>query len=231
MTTVQQAETKSMTSKLIAWSGLAAVAGGLIFAGIQPIHPPDVLASVTTGTWAVFMQFKLTMCLFFLIGITGLYARQANKAGWLGFVGFAMLIVMWFLQSGFIFVEAYVLPMIATTSPQFVETILGVASGAAATTDIGVLPAMYGVMGLLYMAGGLVFGIATVRAGVLPRLPAIVLAVAATVTPAAVLLPHAIQRLAGMPVGLAIAWLGFMLWSGLRTQSAHASHMRAVAAK
>lgn len=35
---------------LLRWSGLAALAAGVIFAAIQPIHPADVLASVTTGT-------------------------------------------------------------------------------------------------------------------------------------------------------------------------------------
>ena len=40
---------KITASSLIRWSGLAALVAGLIFAGIQPIHPPDVLSSVTTG--------------------------------------------------------------------------------------------------------------------------------------------------------------------------------------
>jgi hypothetical protein len=70
------------------------------------------------------------------------------------------------------------------------------------------------------MLGGLLFGIATLRAGILPRWPAGLLAVAAALTPLAALLPHAIQRLAGIPVGLALAWLGYALWSERR---AHAS--------
>ena len=41
----------------------------------------------------------------------------------------------------------------------------------------------------------------------------ILLAVAAVLTPAAALLPHAIQRLAAIPVGIALAWLGYALWS------------------
>src|SRR3954466_9847021 len=93
---------------LIRWSGLAAITGGIIFAGIQPIHPPDELASVTTSLWTIIIGLKFAMCLFFLIGFTGLYTRQATKAGWLGFVGFALLIVSWFLQTGFIFVELFV---------------------------------------------------------------------------------------------------------------------------
>jgi hypothetical protein len=40
---------KITASNLIRWSGVAAMAAGIIFAGIQPIHLPDVLASVTTS--------------------------------------------------------------------------------------------------------------------------------------------------------------------------------------
>jgi hypothetical protein len=37
-------------------------------------------------------------------------------------------------------------------------------------------------------------------------------------TPAAALLPHAIQRLAAIPVALAIAWLGYALFSERRAR-------------
>jgi hypothetical protein len=39
-------------------------------------------------------------------------------------------------------------------------------------------------------------------------------------TPAAALLPHDIQRLAAIPVALAIAWLGYALLSERREQAA-----------
>jgi hypothetical protein len=69
------------------------------------------------------------------------------------------------------------------------------------------------------MLGGLLFGIATLRAGILPRWPAGLLAVAAALTPAAALLPHAIQRYAAIPVALALAWLGYTLWSEQATSA------------
>jgi membrane protein implicated in regulation of membrane protease activity len=70
------------------------------------------------------------------------------------------------------------------------------------------------------MLGGLLFGIATFRAGVLPRWAGGLLAITAALTPLAALLPHQIQRLAAMPMGLALAWLGYALWSELREQAA-----------
>jgi hypothetical protein len=70
------------------------------------------------------------------------------------------------------------------------------------------------------MLGGLVFGIATVRAAVLPRPPAVLLAVTALLTPLAALLPHELQRLAAVPMGVAFGWLGYALWLERRVQAA-----------
>src|SRR5918995_5989540 len=96
----EKSKLKVTASSLIRWSGLAALVAGIIFAGIQPIHPPDVLSSVTTGAWTIIISLKFAMCLLFLIGITGIYARQVNEAGWLGLAGFLLLIVCWWLQTG-----------------------------------------------------------------------------------------------------------------------------------
>jgi hypothetical protein len=208
------------SARLIRWSGIAAILAGLIFAGIQPIHPADIVASVTTTMWAVIISLKLAMCLFFLVGITGLYARQAEKAGWLGLVSFALLVVSFWLQTGFVFVELFVLPVVATSLPEFVESALGVANGQPGAMDIGGFVPAYAVLGVCYLLGGLLFGIATIRAGVLPRLPAILLAIAAVITPAAALLPHALQRYAAVPMGIALIWLGYTLWSERRRDRA-----------
>ncbi len=224
-TTVMKGNNKERTMKitassLIRWAGLAAMVAGIIFAGIQPIHPPDVLSSVTTGAWAIITPLKTVMCLLALLGIAGLYARQVKEAGWLGLAGFLLFSLCWALELAFIFAEAFILPLLATAAPTFVEGFLGIFNGHPIETSLGALPALYTLVGILYMLGGLLFGIATLRAGILSRWPAGLLAVAAAVTPAAALLPHEIQRLAGIPVGLALAWLGYALWSERREQAA-----------
>jgi hypothetical protein len=216
-TASKESKMKITAAKLIRWAGLSAMVGGIIFAGIQPIHPPDILASVTTGTWAIITSLKLAMCFFFLLGITGLYARQVEESGWLGLAGFLLFSLSWALQTGFVFAEPFILPVLATAAPEFVESYLGIVNGAPGTMNLGALVPTYALVGILYMLGGLVFGIATYRARVLPRWPAGLLAVVALLTPAAALLPHATQRLAaGMPMGIAIAWLGYALWAEQR---------------
>lgn len=161
-------------------------------------------------------SLKVVMCLLFLLGLTGLYARQVEETGWLGLAGYLLFSFSWALNMAFIFAEAYILPLLATTAPQFVESFLGIFNGSPGEMDLGALPILYGLTGLLYMLGGLLFGVAMFRACILPRWAAGLLAAAAAATPAAALLPHDIQRLAGIPVGLAIAWLGYALWSERR---------------
>lgn len=211
---------KVTPSALIRYAGLAAVAAGLVYAGIQPIHPPDVLASVNTSAWAVIMPLKVVMCLLFLIGLTGIYARQAREAGWLGLVGFLLFSLSWALNLAFIFAEGFIIPLLADAAPTFIDGFFGIFNGHPVEANLGALPALYAVTGLLYMLGGQMFGIATFRAGILPRRAAGLLALAAVLTPLAALLPHELQRLAGMPVGLAVAWLGLALWAGQRANTA-----------
>jgi hypothetical protein len=228
---------KVTTSNLIRFAGLAAVPAGIVFAGIQPIHPPDVVASVTTSAWAIITPLKTAMCMLFLVGITGIYARQVNEAGWLGLAGFVMLSLSWTLQTAFVFAEAFIMPPLAATAPAFVDASLGISYGHTGGVNLGAMPMLYSVgVGITYMLGGLLFGIATFRAGILPRPAAALLALAATLTPLAALLPHAQQRFAAVPVALALAWLGYALWSERRASAsqaapATAAQLRPAAAK
>ena len=207
-------------------AGLFAIAAGLIYAGIQPIHPVDALASVTTGTWTAVISLKLAACLFFLIGIAGLHARQASKSGWLGLAGFTLFSLSWWLQASFVFVELLILPPLASSSPDFVTSFLGIFNSHPGPTDVSGIASAYSVVGLLYLGGGILLGIATLRAGVLPRTPSVVLAIATLATPAAALLPHEIQRFAAEPVGLAFVWLGLALWFGWQARSVAGANQR-----
>lgn len=204
---------------LIRWTGVAAIAAGIIFAGIQPIHPADVLASVTTSAWAIIQSLKLVMCVLFVVGITGLYARQVEAAGWLGLAGFLLFSLSWVILMPFVFVQALINPLLASASPAFVESFLGIINGHPGEMKIGPLPALYNVSGLLYALGGLTFGIATFRAGDLPRWAGGLLAIGAVAPIVLAMLPHPLDRTLAVPMGLAMAWLGYALVSERRAQA------------
>src|ERR687886_2583048 len=213
---------KPSASKLIRWAGLPAMAAGIIFVVIQPIQPPDVLSSVTTDAWAIIQSAKVAMCILALIGLTGLYARQAKEAGWLGLAGYLLFSLFYALTLPFFFAQAFILPPLATTVPAFVESWLGIINPESPVEmNLGVLPVLYWLAGVAgYMLGGLLFGIATFRARVLPRWAAGLLAVAGPFGPIAVgLLPPALERYVGEPLGIALAWLGYALFSERRGQA------------
>ena len=215
----QPSPTTIAPSSLIRWSGLAAMTAGIIFAGIQPIHPPDVLESVTTTPWAIITPLKTLMCFLFVLAFSGMYARQMREVGWLGLISYLMLSLMWALQMAFVFAETFILPLLAGTTPQFVNGYLGLFNGHPVQMDLGALPALWTLAGLLYMLGGLMFGVATFRAGILPRWAGGLMAATAVLTPLAALLPHAIQRYAGIPMGIVVACMGYALWTERREQA------------
>lgn len=215
----QKSKMKITASSLIRWAGLAAMGAGILFIAVQAIHPLDVLSSVTTARWAIVHYLGVAMCFLGLLGLVGLYARQVEEAGWLGLAGYLLFSLFWVLTLAFQFVEAFISPVLATEAPQFVEGFLGIVTGASSKLNLGALPTMYMLTGLLYLLGGLLFGIATLRAGILPRWAASLLAVG-IVLPllGSWLVPHPFDRIFAVPVGLAMAGLGYALWSERREQ-------------
>jgi hypothetical protein len=213
---------KITAANLIRWAGLAAMGAGILFIAIQPLHPLDVLPSVTTARWAIVHYLAVVMCLLGLFGVTGIYARQVEEAGWLGLAGYLLYSLFWALTLAFQFIEAFISPVLATVAPAFVESFLGIVTGTPGEVDLGALPTVYALIGFAgYLLGGLLFGIATFRAGVLPRWAGALLAIAVLLPIAgSSLVPHPFDRVFAVPVGLALAWMGYALWSERRGQGA-----------
>jgi hypothetical protein len=182
-------------------------------------HQANIVSSVTTTQWAIVHALATAMCFFFLLGITGLYARQVKEAGWLGLVGFLLYSLSWVLTALFTFAEVTILPLLATETPTLAEGFIGIFTSSAGETNFGVLANLWTLTGTLYILGGLLFGIATFRAGILPRLAAGLLAVGSVLSPVAALLPPEHEPKVAVPVGIALAWLGYALWSERRKQA------------
>ena len=207
------------TRNLIRWAGVSAMLAGICYVAVGLFHPPNIASSVTTPLWAIVHIVATAMCFFGLLGITGIYARQAKESGWLGLAGYLLLSLWLVVIMGFTFVEVLILPTMATASPAFVEGWMGMFNGSASTMDLGVLPMVWTLTAPLYMLSGLLFGIATIRAGILSRWAAGLLAAGTLLAPVAALLPLELQPKIAIPVGLALAWLGFALWSERRAQA------------
>jgi hypothetical protein len=194
-------------------AGAAAVAAGLIFIGVQIGHPHVDVTSITTAEVAVRNTLKVLMAALGLAGITGMYLSQVRRNGLLGLLGYLLLGTGYLLIMNTTFVSAYVLPSIAGTDPSYVGDVIAVFTGGTATGDIGVLQTANQLQGIAYLAGGLVFGIALYRAGVLARWAAALLAVGGVAPVVLTVLPGGFYRAAAFPNGIAMVALGYSLWS------------------
>jgi hypothetical protein len=200
-------------------AGVAAAAAGLIFIGVQINHPHLDAASIATTEMAVRNSLKVLMAVLALVGITGMYLHQVKQTGMLGLVGYLLFGANYLVIMSTSFVAAYVLPSIAESNPSYVNDVLAAANGGHATGDIGLLQTVIAVEGALFLAGGLVFGIALYRARVLTRWAAALLAVGGVVTAALAVMPDAFYRLLAFPNSIALIGLGYSLWLTARTDT------------
>ncbi|MBD2872005.1 hypothetical protein [Paenibacillus arenilitoris] len=207
-------------ANLIRCAGLSAILAGILFIVIQMIHPIDTLSAVVTDRWVIVHILSVAMTLFGLLGVTGIYARQTEQAGWLGLAGYLLFSLFFALTMAFQFAEAFISPVLASEAPQFVEGFLGIVSGTVSESNIGDLDTVYSITGVMYLLGGLLFGIATLRAGILSRWAAGMLAFG-TVLPLLLssLVHHPYDRVLAVPVGLSLAWLGYSIWSERREKA------------
>jgi hypothetical protein len=130
-TALQDNRMKITTPNLIRLAGLSALLAGICYVLVGIFHPPNVLSSVTSTRWEIVRFLACAVCFFGLLGMAGLYARQAEKSGWLGLAGFVLFSLWLVLTMGFSFVEAFILPRLATAEPRFVEGWMGMFTGSA----------------------------------------------------------------------------------------------------
>ena len=205
------------TTTLTRAAGVAAAVGGLLYIGVQVRHPNLDLALITTTEWKDRQTMKVLFASLSLAGITGIYLRQVTRVGVLGLIGYLTLATGFLAMVGVELIGLVVVPAIATTSPGYVSDVLAVAvPGGHATGDLGLIQPLISLMGIGFLAGSVLFGIALFRANVLARWAAALLAVGAVATLAIPVGPQVNFRLFAIPTGIALAGLGHSLWRDQR---------------
>ena len=218
-TAIKENKMKITASTLMRLAGLSAILAGVCFLVIGLFHPVNIPSSVTTDAWVIVHYFATALGFFGLFGMAGLYARQVEKAGWLGLAGFILFTAWMTLVSGFSFLEAFIHPILATESPVLLKGLLGMFSSVPSEINLGVLPDLWNISGFMYILGPLLFGIATFRARVLPRWAGALLVLGAVLIPVGAMVPPEWQPKIMIPVGLAFAWLGYALFSERRASA------------
>ncbi|MEO8517844.1 MAG: hypothetical protein ABI438_01600 [Dermatophilaceae bacterium] len=204
------------TSKLTQAAGLSAIVAGLLFSAVQIKHPDLDITFVTTTEFKVRQTMKVLFSALSLVGITGMYLRQVKQTGVLGLLGYVVFSVGYLAMLSIEVIAAVVLPSIANTAPGYVTDVFAVATGGHAAGDIGLMQPLISVMGVGFLGGSVLFGIALFRANVLARWAGALLAVAAVATAISPQLPIN-QRLFAIPTGVALVGLGYSLWRGQRS--------------
>jgi hypothetical protein len=216
------------TTTLTRAAGLCAVAAGLLYGAVQINHPPLTVELVTTTEWTVRQGMKVLMSVLALAGITAMYLSHARQSRVLGLLGYLLFGAGYLVMLSVEMIGLCVLPTLARSEPGYVSDVLAVAGGGKAVGDIGLMQPLTMVMALAYLGGGLIFGIALLRAGFLARWAAALLAVGSLATVAIPLLPQVNQRLFAIPTAVALIGLGYSLWRSQRTSAAESGPVGAV---
>ena len=190
----------------------AAAIAGTIFITVQIGHPATDTFTTETTQWAARSCAKTVMAALALAGITGMYLRQYRKAGLLGLVGYLTFAAGYLALLSVEVIAVAVLPNLVHTEPGFVNDVVAAAAGGHPAGDIGALQTLFDVSGAGYILGGLIFGIALFRTGVLARWAAALLAVSTVGTAALAVLPDSFNRPFAVPEGIALIALGVSLW-------------------
>jgi hypothetical protein len=218
----------SITATSLTRAGAVALAvAGAIFILIQPLHPHEDVAGITSSIWVTVHLMSWTMAVLGLAGVSAIYLTQVKKFGVLGLLAYVFFSLFFITQACVNFAEAFILPLSAAGSPKLTEDVASLfVTGYVLQTDVGPLAIVGSIGAVLYLGGGVLFGVAVIRANVLLRWTGILLIVAALASLSAAILPHELARYAAVPMGLALIALGVAQFVQQRSSTAALNERR-----
>ena len=201
------------SSALVRFGGLACLlSGGMRIAGVA-LHPEDSVEGLLHYQWIAAHVLLTTSFVFGLLGLVGLYLYGVERNSRFAFISFLIAFFGTALLAVAFAPDSFFLPAVAAVAPELLRPSL---HASPLSTSAALLPLMVITLGGLgaYLLGHIVFGIAILRAAVLPRWAGFMLAVG--------VIGYLVGSFAGpMPTligaiafGGAYAWLGVALWSG-----------------
>lgn len=175
------------------------IGGG--FAVIGAIVQSFLVEDYFSPLWIPVALLIFIGTLLIQIALPALYLRQMKQVGVLGLIGFVLLFFGFAMFGiGFRFFDIVILPWF----------------GKNADINPPLNFIFYSLSGtFLLLVGALLFGIATIRAGVFPKLPIFLLFVGIVLNRIGGHVPH-LQDIAGVLFYLSFAWFGYTLLSLLR---------------
>ena len=190
------------TQNLIRWGGLAALIASIVSIAIEIARIATIgnqaysLAALTTE-WSTLYLLRLIAVILLLLGLFALFARQSQKMGTFGVVAFVIATVGTMLIFGFAWALTFTFPAMAEAVPEFLDAHAAAPSG-------GVVLTLF-----LVTLGWLLFGIASLRAKVLPGAASWVVIVGSLLA--------LVLNIIGAPMSwlvfdAGVIWMGWWLW-------------------
>ncbi|HLZ26559.1 MAG TPA: hypothetical protein VKV73_04485 [Chloroflexota bacterium] len=189
---------------LINLSGLSLVLAGVLIAFFPILHPNHDAAGFVNPIWVPVHWIPAIGMILAQFGLIGLLARQVERGGRLSVIGFAAAFVGSALLLTGTDVEAFVLPFLGLNQPLPVH---GPPPGQLMAWTLS---------GLVFTVGYALQGVAVIRAQVLPRAAGGLLTVGGIIFGIAAAAPGMLPPvlfLGALLFGMALAWIGYMLWS------------------
>ena len=200
------------TKDLSRWSGIACILAGLLIVLTTVVHPSrETLEIILEQELRLVAAHWLTTfsCGFLLLGLPGLYAAQSERAGRFGLVSFLIL----FFGTLFTAVShsySFFAPVLAAQAPAMLDAI----------NAYPPVVALNGLLAVGFFLGFIFFGIATLRARVLPRQTGILMIIGSPLQLVGGVLSQFVFEplfivviLGALALGLGLAWAGYSLWS------------------
>lgn len=186
-------------SALSRLAGPLAVAAGTLMIGVELLILPIVDRANHQAT-SQNLVYRVSGIVYFvafcLLAITAIaaYFRQAHKAGRLGVAGLIAAVVGTMFLGGDLWFETFYVTYLADVAPHVLDL---------APSGLIVIGAVSSY--LLFAVGWALFGIASLRAGVFPRVISVAIVIGGLLGFAALLPPW------GIGLGVAMVWLGVWL--------------------
>ena len=195
---------------LIRWAGLAGAIGGVLIVATDIVtlaaffhKPPSVVGA--SSAWFITLFLEMVAAYLAFLALVGLYARQTSESGAFGFTSFIVASFGTALNIGLLWAGTFLVHDLAAVAPAFLD------STETTLSAIGAFSAV-----VILAIGWTLFGIASLRAKVLPALPSWLLVFGASLS--------LVLTFTGLPLetvvfGVALVWLGWWLWSGKGTSA------------
>jgi hypothetical protein len=203
-------------SPLARMAGPAGIVAGVLLTGSQlvlwTLDRTDRVATLNSITYKLSMAGYVIGFFALMVALVAVYERQARQAGTFGLVALCIAIAGTMDMAGNMWFDAFAAPWIADVMPQ---TLTAPKRG---TLVIAALSSY-----LLLPLGWLLFGIASFRAGVYPRILSVAIMIAAVISYGAGLPPY------GIRLALAVAAVGIWCLVHSERRSAAATERLAAA--